>query len=64
MDRKPLKDFDWGAGTRYDQVCFFKAQSGCSAGWWGHRAGQEVNSSESKKMIRKSWLYSLGQWQQ
>lgn len=54
MDRKPLKDFE---GGRYDQVCFFKVHSGCSAAW-GHWAGQEVSSSESKEIIRRSWLYS------
>lgn len=44
-------------GAGYDQDCFFKAHSGYPAAW-GHRAGQEVSSSESKEMIRRSWLYS------
>lgn len=45
----------------YDQDCFFKAQSGCSAAW-GHQAEQEVSSSENKEMRRRrrrrSWLDS------
>lgn len=62
MDQKPLKDF--GQGETVIRFVFSKLRPGCCVGG-GHKAGPEVDRSESRAGIYLGGHgWTLGWWQQ